>query len=116
MTLFAIFEPKAGADEIPAAIAERFSWLAFLLPPVFAIAHGLWLELAGFIALIIALSFADSYVGQASNWLYVLLALWIGFAAPSLMRAKLSRAGWRHRADRFAPAADSAILSVLERP
>src|SRR6185312_11594312 len=34
MTIYAVFD--RDAKEVPAVVAERFSWLAFLLPPLFA--------------------------------------------------------------------------------
>ena len=112
MTLVAIFERQPAA---PAAIAEKFSWLAFLLPPVFALAHRLWLLLIGYIVAVIALGFVGSVLGGAATfWLYVLFALWIGIAAPSLRREALHRRGWSHRGDLVAAAPDLATLSWLE--
>ena len=115
MTLFAIFEPKPGTARATAAIAEKFSWAAFLLPPVWATAHGLWLELIAYLVVVIALGFAALWLGTAASvWLYGLLALWIGFAAPSLRRTGLRLRGWRYRRIIVAPAADLATLSWLE--
>ncbi|MDB5586871.1 MAG: hypothetical protein JWP26_1841 [Devosia sp.] len=115
MTLFAIFEPKLGITSTPAAIPEKFSWLAFLLPPVFALVHGLWLPLIAYIVAVIALGLAAAILGGAAAfWLYVLFALWIGFAAPGLRRQALSHRGWSHRGDRVATAPDLATLSWLE--
>ena len=112
MTLFAIYERQSAA---PAAIPEKFSWLAFLLPPVFALTHGLWLELIAYIVAVIALGFAGAILGGATTfWLYVLFALWIGFTAPSLRRHALHQRGWNHRGDRVAAAPDLATLSWLE--
>ena len=112
VTLFAIYERQSAA---PVAIAEKFSWLAFLLPPVFALRHGLWLELLAYIVVVIALGFAATLLGDAATfWLYALFALWIGFAAPSLRRHALASRGWNHRRDVTAAAADLAALSWLE--
>ena len=112
VTLFAIYERHSTA---PTAIPEKFSWLAFLLPPVFALVHGLWLLLIGYVVAVIALGFAAAILGGgATFWLYVLVALWIGFAAPSLRRRALAHRGWSHRGDRVAAAPDLAALSWLE--
>ena len=112
MTLFAIYERQSAA---PAAIPEKFSWLAFLLPPVFAVIHGLWLPLIAYVVAVIALGFAGAILGGATTfWLYVLFALWIGFAAPGLRRHALSHRGWTHHGDRVAAAPDLATLSWLE--
>lgn len=116
MTQFAIYESRFGKpDEAPVAIAEKFSWLAALLPPVFFVRHGLWLELVAFVLAIVALDFAGSYIGSgAVFWLYVLIAAWLGFAASSIRRTALKRGGWRYRADLTAPAADTARLVWLK--
>lgn len=112
MTLFAIYDRPSAA---PAAVPEKFSWLAFLLPPVFALAHGLWLALVAYVVAVIALGFAGTVLGGAATfWLYLLFALWIGFAAPSLRRDALASRGWSHRRDLIAAAPDLATLSWLE--
>ena len=112
VTLFAIYERQSAA---PAAIPEKFSWLAFLLPPVFALVHGLWLELLAYVVAVIVLGFAATILGDTTTfWLYVLFALWIGFAATGLRRNALARRGWSHRRDVTAAAADLAAVSFLE--
>ena len=115
MTLFAIYEPKFGArDAAPRAVPEKFSWTALLLPPVFFMRHGLWIELAGFIIALVGLSYAADYLGQDTVvGLYLISALWLGFAAASIRRAGLGRAGWRYRTELTAPAADTAQLVWL---
>jgi hypothetical protein len=115
VTLFAIFDAKPGKSLAPAAIPEKFSWFAALLPPVFALVHGLWLELIGFVVALVALSFAAPWLGpDATIWLYILFAVAIGFAAPGLRRHKLAVGGWTHRGDRVAADADLARLAALE--
>ena len=112
VTLFAIYDRPSAA---PTAIPEKFSWLAFLLPPVFALVHGLWLLLVGYIVAVIALGFAATVLGGTATFgLYVLLGLWIGSAAPSLRHHGLTHRGWSHRADRVAATPDLATLSWLE--
>ena len=114
MTLFAIFERQAAA---PVVVAEKFSWLAFLLPPVWAIMHGLWLELVVYVVKVVALVLLASFIGDtATVWLYWLLALWIGFAAPSLRRKALARRGWIYRRDLVAGGPDLAAIGWLETP
>ncbi|MEO5805370.1 DUF2628 domain-containing protein [Devosia sp.] len=115
MTLFAIFERPTNS--VPIAVPETFSWFAFLLPPVFALRHGLWLELGAYALTLVALGLLKPYIGgSAAFWLYAVLALWLGFAAPGVLRAKLTRTGWRHRDDIIAPNADLAALTFLDRP
>ncbi len=114
MTLYAIFDPKAGNRALPAIVPEKFSWLAALLPPVFFLVHGLWLALLGFVAALVALGFAARFIGgDVAFGLYVLGAVWLGLAAPALRRHRLSRHGWRHRGDRVASGADLARLEAM---
>src|SRR3989442_1367152 len=88
MTTYAVFDRNAKGA--PAVIPDRFSWFAALLPPVFALVHGLWLELVAYIALVALLSVASLWIGDdASFWIYVVFALWIGFEAAGLRRTGL---------------------------
>ena len=115
MTLYAIFDPKPGRSELPAAVAEKFSWLAALLPPVFLIAHGLWLELVAWLLAVVALVVLSRFIGNdAVCWLYVLGAIWLGFAASGFRRHALAWRGWSHRRDRVAMSAELAQLEALQ--
>ena len=112
MTLFAIFDPKPGKADLPAAIPEKFSFFAAVLPPVFLGVHGLWLELVAYGVGVVALGVATPFIGgDAVTWLYLLLAMALGFAAPGLRRHALQWRGWTHRGDRVAL---SAYLAQLE--
>ena len=103
MTLYSIFEKpqvKAAKGRVrfnpPVAIADRFSWFAALLPPLFALANGLWLVLLFWIALVGGLAYASRIIGgDAAFWIYVLVALFMGFEAPSFRRDKLLLRGYR---------------------
>lgn len=115
MTLYAIFEPKPGKPALPAAIPDKFSWLAALLPPVFFLRHGLWLALIGFITAFVCLTLAADVIGgDAATLVYALAAVWLGFAAPGLRHHGLTRRGWRHRGERVAASADLAQLEALQ--
>lgn len=112
MTTYSVFEKPA--DPVPVVVPDRFSWLAFLLPPVFAIAHGLWLELLAFVVLVLLAAVLGPVIGGDAVILsYVVLALLIGFEASALRRAALSRRGFRHRTDLVAAAGDLAQLEFL---
>jgi hypothetical protein len=114
VTLYAIFDPKPGRTDLPAVIPEKFSWLAALLPPVFLAMHGLWLELVAFVLKIVALVVLSAFIGgNAAFWLYVLAALWLGFAASGLRRHALTWRGWRHRDERVALSVDMARLEAI---
>ena len=114
VTLYAILDPRSGRTAPPAAIPERFSWLAALLPPLFLLRHGLWLELLGFVLAAGALVLGARLIGgDAALALYLLGALWLGLAAPDLRRWALRRRGWDERGPRIAASADLAQLEAL---
>ena len=114
MTLYAIFDPKPGRPDLPAAIPEKFSWLAAVLPPVFLAMHGLWLELLAFVLKVVALVVLSVFIGGGAAFLlYVLASIWLGFAAPGLRRHALAWRGWSHRGERVALSADMAQLGAI---
>ena len=96
MALFDILTPPDGTDPFDARLIEdRFSWGAVLLPPVWALMHGLWLEMFGWTVGVVLIVVLGLFVGGAASvWLYVLLALWYGFAASDLRIAALKRTGY----------------------
>lgn len=113
MTLYSVFERP---DEIvPVVVPEKFSWFAALLPPVYGIVHGLWLGLVLYVAALVALVSATRLIGdEAGLWLYVLLAIAIGFEASTLRRRALRHRGWSWRGDVVASADDLALLAHLQ--
>ena len=123
MTLYSIFEKpqgKAAKGRVrftpPVAVPDRFSWFAALLPPVFAVANGLWLVLLFWIALVAGLGYASLVIGQeAAGWLYVLVAVFIGFEAQSFRRDSLLIRGYRWAGDIVASAPDIAERDFLAR-
>lgn len=115
MTLYAIYDPQPGRPDLPAAIPENFSWLAALLPPVFLLRHGLWLEcLAWAIKLVVLVLLSRVIGGDAAFALYLLVALWLGLAASGLRRHGLHWRGWRFRNNRLASSDDLALLESLK--
>jgi hypothetical protein len=124
MTLYSIFEKPQGktAKERarpvtpPVAVADRFSWLAALLPPVFAILNGLWLLLVFWIALVLGLAYISRVIGSdAATWLYVLVAIFMGFEAAAFRRDGLAARGYLWRGDMIATAPDIAERDFLAR-
>jgi hypothetical protein len=112
MTIYAVFDKEATGA--PAVVPDGFSWFAALLPPVYAIVHGLWLALLGYVVVAAALGFGGRLIGDdAAFWIYVVFAVWIGFEASALRRGALRRRGWRYRTEVIAPAEDLAQLEGL---
>ena len=55
------------------------------------------------------------FIGDGAAFLlYVLAAIWLGFAAPGLRRHALQWRGWTLRGARIAPSADLAQLEALQ--
>lgn len=112
MTLYSVYERHTEAS----AIADRFDWFAAILPPVYALVHGLWLMLAGWVVLVAAVAALGWYGGgEAAFWTYILLGILIGLEAPTLHRRKLRHRGWQHAGDVIAQAEDLAIVEALKR-
>ena len=114
MTLYSVYE---RSDEIaPAVVPEKFSWAAAILPPVYALYHGLWLGVFLYVAALVVLGVASLWIGgEAVAWLYLLLAVLIGFEAPGFRRKKLEKLGWSYRGDVVATAQDLAMRDWLVR-
>jgi hypothetical protein len=114
VTVYSVFE--RSSEPAPAVVPETFSWFAAMLPPVYALVHGLWLGLIGYVVLVSLVTFAGLYLGdEAGFWLYILAAILIGFEAPALRRAKLAASGWSYRTDVVAGAEDLAQTEWLKR-
>lgn len=117
MTVYSIFEKpqaKAAKHRAPVAVAERFSWFAMLLPPVFALVNGLWLVLVFWIALVMGLGFASRIIGtDAAVSLYLLVAVFLGFEAPAFRRDWLAFRGYQWRGDIIAAGEDLAARDYL---
>ncbi|MHB1109477.1 MAG: DUF2628 domain-containing protein [Devosia sp.] len=115
MTLYSLFDRPEPSPEAPVAVAEKFSWLATLLPPVFGLVHGLWLELIAFVVAVALILVSSLWLGgETGFWLYVLLAMLIGFEAPSLRRGALKRKGWIYRTEFIAETDDLAQVQWLQ--
>ena len=113
MTLYSVY---ARQDQAPSAVADRFSWLAAFLPPVFALAHGLWLLLAGWVVGVAAVVALGWFGGaDAAFWAYVLVAMLIGFEAGAFQRRALRHRGFAHHGDYFATEPELAIVEALKR-
>lgn len=97
MHLFQVLlRPGASSDPLSDSgatfVADNFSWFAALVPPLWAIVHGLWLELIIWIGAMVALGAVDLVMGsEASFWFYVLSAVWIGYEASAIRVSALKR-------------------------
>lgn len=113
MTLYSLYRAE---NQEPIAVADGFSWFAALLPPLYALLHGLWLLLAGWLVLVAAVVALGVFGGAtAAFWTYVLAALLIGLEAGTFHRRALRHRGWRHIGEYLATEPDLAIVEALKR-
>jgi hypothetical protein len=80
-------------------VRDGFSFWAFLLGPLWMLWHRLWLVLIGYLLAAASLQLALAAVGApfaVRLTVAVLLALLVGFEAPTLRRFTLARRRWRN--------------------
>jgi hypothetical protein len=118
MRLYSIFvSPADDADSAPEVVADRFSWPAFLVTPIWLLSHRLWLAFTLWLVAVAMLVGASLFLGsEPVVWVYLLLAMLVGFEAPSLRRAKLLRRGFRPAGERFASDEAAAVIASLSEP
>ena len=105
MAIYTVHEPPLKADEVVpdperfVFVRDGFSFWAFLLAPLWMLRHRLWLVLAGYVLVTIALQVALRLIGASATVtlaISVLLALLVGFEAATLRRFTLSRRRWKN--------------------
>ena len=112
MTLYSVYERHDEAS----AVADRFSWFAAVLPPVYALVNGLWLLLCGWVVAVAAIGALGWYGGgEAAVCAYILGAILLGFEAPTFHRRALRHRGWQYTGDYLAAEPDLAIVEALKR-
>jgi hypothetical protein len=104
--IYSVFEPpergRDAADHVMhfMFVRDGFSFSAFLFGAFWFLWHRLWLALVGYIVVVAVLA-AGMYLVDASygvsSLVALLLALLIGFEAPSLRRWTLTHRGWKDR-------------------
>lgn len=113
LTLYAIYRSESAL--LPEAVPEKFSWFAALLPPLHALCHRLWDQLALFVVALVALVVGARLVGGEAAWLcYLVTALAFGFAAPGARGRAWRRRRYGPAGHRVAADADLARLAALE--
>jgi hypothetical protein len=101
MQIFAVFLPSglppARAAEKAELVRQGFGWDAFLLTPLWALRHGLWLALSLWAAwlFLVALVASLGHLAPASSFVvYALGALAFGLEADRFRQTSLSRSGF----------------------
>ena len=122
MTVYSIFEKPQGkaaknrAPKLipPVAVSDRFSWLAAIVPPLFALFNGLWLLLIFWIALVVGLAYVSRVIGvDAAGSLYLLVAVFLGFEASAFRRDGYLARGYIWRGEVVAVDQDLAVHDFL---
>jgi len=101
MAVFVVMEPPGASGTEAAAgavlVRDAFSFLAFLLPPLWLLWHRLWIEAALAFAAGVALTALGETAGLGFTGaaLSLLVSLYVGLEGATLRLNALSRRGWR---------------------
>ena len=99
MAIYVVMEPpgRSEAADATAFVRDGFSWLAFLLAPLWLAWHKLWVEAAlAFVAMgLISVLGQRLGLDWAGSALSLLVSLYIGLEGQGLRIAALRRRGWR---------------------
>ncbi len=106
MTVFTVHLPRLAhggtapqqPDLVRAVfVPEKFSWGALIFGPLWLLSHGLWLAFFAWLVAMIALSIVSAIwlSGAAAFWIFVLVALFLGFEGNNLRRRRLAWHGYR---------------------
>ncbi|CAM5536220.1 putative lipid-binding transport protein (Tim44 family) [Aquamicrobium terrae] len=99
MAAYVVMQPPGAAHSTGEAMLVRdaFSWLAFLVPPLWLLWHRLWFAAAAAAILLGALSLLGETVGfgLTAPLASLAVALWFGLEGQGLRIAALRRRGWR---------------------
>ncbi len=105
MPTFTVHQPpprKGEAESAPerfAFVRDGFHFWAFVLAPLWLLAHRLWLALLGYLVVNFAFGVVLSLIGAPSAVKFIasfLIALLVGFEAATLWRWTLARRRWRN--------------------
>ena len=99
MAIYVVMEPPGRSAKVDATafVRDGFTWLGFLVPPLWFAWHRLWVE-AGLAFVVMGLL---SMLGQklglelAGSLLSLLVSLYVGLEGQGLRVSALRRRGWR---------------------
>lgn len=98
MASYVAMKPPGLAEGAERAVLIRdgFSFLAFLVPPLWLVWHRLWIEAAFALAASMALTALGEVVGfgLTAPLLSLLVSLYVGLEGSAIRVAALSRRGW----------------------
>ena len=119
MAIYAVYcPPGTTPTETPEAlrfVPERPSFWAFVLPPIWLLAHRLWFGLLFWLVAVAALAWLYGLMPAApATFVMLLFWLWFAFAARDIEQATLARAGWTLAGLVEAPNRDAAERRFFE--
>src|SRR3954452_9274792 len=98
MAIYVVMEPPGHSERVDATtiVHDGFSWLGFLVPPLWLAWHRLWVEAALAFVAMAMLSMLGERLGleTAGSLLSLLVSLFVGLEGPGLRIAALRRRGW----------------------
>ena len=103
MVVFSVHEPPNGPyDRLDRAerlvfVKDGFHWMAALVPPLWLLSKGLWLELAIYVGTtgLVVWLLTTAEASTASSAFLVFVQIVFGFEAGAVYSAALERRGWR---------------------
>ncbi|PBB18488.1 DUF2628 domain-containing protein [Mesorhizobium sp. WSM4313] len=98
MAIYVVMAPPAGNKAEDAIfVRDSFTWLGFLVAPLWLAWHRMWIEAALTFIVMAILSAAGERLGLegAGSLLSLLVSLYVGFEGQGLRIASLRRRGWR---------------------
>ena len=99
MAIYVVMQPPADGNkaEDTRFVRDGFTWLGFLVAPLWLAWNRLWIEAASTFIVMAILSMAGERLGLewAGSMLSLLVSLYVGFEGQGLRVAALRRRGWR---------------------
>ncbi|TPI46298.1 DUF2628 domain-containing protein [Mesorhizobium sp. B2-9-1] len=98
MAIYVVMAPPAGNKAEDAIfVRDSFTWLGFLVAPLWLAWHRMWIEATLTFIVMAILSGAGERLGLkgAGSLLSLLVSLYVGFEGQGLRIASLRRRGWR---------------------
>ncbi|ESY69315.1 DUF2628 domain-containing protein [Mesorhizobium sp. M0051] len=98
MTAYVVMEPPGRSEraDTTAFVRDGFTWLGFLVPPLWFAWHRLWIEAALAFVVMGLLSMLGQKLGlgPAASLLSLLVSLYVGLEGQGLRISALRRRGW----------------------
>lgn len=116
MTIYSILENPERGPEAVEVIPDRFIWSAALFSPLWALFNRAWgFVLLWCVLLAVVVASRDVLGTGGAVSLYLLLALWTGFAASGIKRRAMEKRGWMPGGEWVARSTGDALALWLDR-